>query len=346
MRASQVTFDEAALEHACIRVLQGADLGDHTAPTPGSLERSALVSTMAAVGWMYMDLPRAVLEIESVIRTADGDGKIPGVPGLPGAASPLLASVVRMIYHSARGRDRSLEPRLARTVEPLDRFHRYLHDGARGKLFLASPDDERVLSGEEPRCQDIEINALLIQAETDLADIAIHTGFPSRSIISRRTRLSMALNNRLWNADRRIFLSRSDDGWLPLTSAGMLPMWSGAALGEQARAMVAEYLIEPRGFMSGSPVATVTDAEGPPGAPQRGPIDPILNWLLVRGTYRYGFEDLAGRIEDATLLLAAEQGLFESYSAVSGDGIGAADSVVTAAVALDLLKSPHFVERW
>lgn len=342
-------IDEAALERACIHTLQAANHGAWTAPRADSADRASLVSTVAAVGWMYMDLERATVELEQLCGWQREEGYLPRAPGETGAALPLLASILRMVYHAARSRHRAMESRLAALVPAVDRHHAWFEAHSKRHLAQTSPDDEQLVleadeAGDGPM---VQVNALLVQADSDLADVGIHTGFPTRTAIARRTRRAQAMANRMWRAERSSFSPTPDSRCV--NAAGLLTLWSGTALGPQARSMVGAHLAPGKpGMWTTRPLATRSSAS--PGfaadRPGRGALDPVVNWLLVRGLYRYGWTDEASQLQETLLGCAAAQGLRPAYHAHSGEGLGPDGWVPTAALVLDLLKTPYYYDRW
>ena len=197
-------IDEAALERQCLGLIQAVDRGTYSASDAAGDEHRLLDASVVAIGWMYMDLDRAVVELESAVALQGDDGLIPATPGSEVVALPLLTSVARMIYHGARGRQRKLEGRLARLVAPLDRFHAALMEHGQRHLSLSTPADERILPAADPPDEpvhEVGANALLVQADSDLADVAIHTGYATRQIIARRR--AFVLQSVLW-ACRRV----------------------------------------------------------------------------------------------------------------------------------------------
>ena len=345
-------IDEAALERTCLGLIQAVDRGSHSASAAAGEDHRIMDATVVAIGWMYMDLDRAVQELESAVALQREDGVIPAAPGSDAVALPLITSVMRMIYHGARGRQRTLEGRLARLVEPLDRYHGALMTLGQRHLAMSDPADERVLPaaarGEEPFC-DVGVNSLLVQADSDLADVAIHTGYATRQIIARRTRVAQALAQRLWWADEEVFASSRGSSWVtPLTAESLLPLWSGAATRPTAAAMVGRYLETGRGFWGKVPLCTTSvedDSHDPEGLGQ-GAVSPLVNWLLIRGLYRYGYERRAGVLNDTLLELVSREGVWEAYSGESGKGLGLQGYAPTAALILDLIKTPYTYERW
>jgi hypothetical protein len=349
----QLQIDEESLERDCIRALQRVDRGQHSSPAPDTDELRVGSATLAALGWMYMDLERAVVELESIVGLQQSDGLIPKAVGSDGAAVPLLASILRMIYHCARTRHSSLLDRLSQLVPAVDAFHRFCRQRDQRHLTLSGPDDERLsFQVSADPGQWVENNALLVQAETDLADVAIHTSYPTRDIVSRRTRRAQAVGERLWRQELALFCSTcgndEEPTWQLPSVGGLLPLWAGAARRDQARQMVRRYLTPGAGIWTELPLASFDPVAAgyQPGAVGRGAVDPLLNWLMIRGIYRYGFDNQAMTLHQCTLRLAAENGLWEAYNSETGEGLGLGGTAATAALVLDLLKTPTTYDRW
>ncbi len=70
----------------------------------------------------------------------------------------------------------------------------------------------------------------------------------------------------------------------------------------------------------------------------RGPIWPILNWVLQRGLDRYGLPPLAAGVRRAMIDLAGRSGFWEHYSPVTGAGHGGENFAWTAGLMLDILS--------
>jgi hypothetical protein len=205
------------------------------------------------------------------------------------------------------------------------------------------------------KLQDIVVNSLLVQAETDLADVAIHVGYPNRAIIARRIKRAMMIADQMWWQDEGIFSSWAEEtGWQRVSPAGLTPMWSGSALAWQGQEMVRRYLQpgEGEGFWGRFPLATssLADPHHAPDVIWQGATSPLMNWLAVRGTFRYGFDGIANGIaktlENTTLRQIASQGLWQAFDSSTKEGIGERRSVATAAIALDMLKTPYDDPRW
>jgi glycogen debranching enzyme len=90
----------------------------------------------------------------------------------------------------------------------------------------------------------------------------------------------------------------------------------------------------------------------PPDDPQfeptlywRGPVWPILNWVLYRGLARYGYGELAARVRGAMIGLARGAGFWEHYNPTTGRGHGGDQFAWTAGLVLDLLREQATEQR-
>ena len=68
----------------------------------------------------------------------------------------------------------------------------------------------------------------------------------------------------------------------------------------------------------------------------QGPTWVNTNWLIIDGLKRYGFHEEAAELRERTLKMIDYAGPYEYFSAIDGQGLGAADFAWTAALAIDL----------
>ncbi len=69
----------------------------------------------------------------------------------------------------------------------------------------------------------------------------------------------------------------------------------------------------------------------------RGPVWININWLLLRGLQRYGFDERAEHLRETTLELIREGGFYEYFHPTMGNGHGSDFFSWTAALLLDIL---------
>jgi hypothetical protein len=341
-----VPVEDSVLESSCRRILVGAqtDAVGEVCPPTMSLGSWAVV----AAGLSHISRERGVAALESVFQCQREDGVIPRTVGASdGMALPIFASVFRWMFLYLSGVEPSLATRLGRLLTRLDRLHGRLFR-RRDPIHLSSAADERVLSRNptpDGSVLDVGVNATLVQAETDLMDVAMQTGVPANMMLVRRTRRAAVLLKRSWSADDGLFRSRRGDGWIdPPTAEGLLPLYAGVARPPHARVIWERYLEPGRGFWSPHPLSTlpVEHPDHDPGQPGRGAVCPLLSWMMLDGLQRYGLGGHARQLHHATLHLAREAGIFEAYDSQTGAGIGAAGDPVTAAVILMMLRAPYW----
>lgn len=327
------TMELQTLERTCKELVRS----EHEADA-GVRERS-----MVALGLAFVRLDLSAAALEAIVAGQRPDGLIPAGEGV---GLPLVASVLRFVFHAARLHRRELEGRLGRLVGPLERFHEQLYRGHH--LHACQPADERVAAGlarrQEARVMEVGLNAILIQAESDLADVAVYAGCETQQMLVRRTRRAQALSRKLWREEIACYSSRDAAGWVG-TPCGesLLPLYAGSALPWQARRLQERYLRPGSGFWTTRPLASLPreDPSFCAGEEGRGAVSPLLSWLMIFGLYRYGFDELAAQLNEAMVALAREAGLHAAYDAETGAGLGRTPDPVTAAVVLSLLRAPY-----
>jgi glycogen debranching enzyme len=104
-------------------------------------------------------------------------------------------------------------------------------------------------------------------------------------------------------------------------------------------------LLNPDEYAPGGQVrhwVTTTAKSEPAWEPRRywrGPVWIIMNWLLIEGLQRYGYDELADTIKRDSLDLLETSGFREYYDARDGSGCGSTDFSWSAALALELLHA-------
>ena len=69
----------------------------------------------------------------------------------------------------------------------------------------------------------------------------------------------------------------------------------------------------------------------------RGPVWININWLLMHGLKRYGFEEHAQRLRQVIIELCQKYGFFEYFDPLTGRGHGSDFFSWTAALLIDVL---------
>jgi glycogen debranching enzyme len=71
----------------------------------------------------------------------------------------------------------------------------------------------------------------------------------------------------------------------------------------------------------------------------QGPVWINMNWLIIDGLRRYGYQKEALELKKSTLELVKKSGFYEYFDPKNGAPAGAANFSWTAALIIDLLKS-------
>jgi hypothetical protein len=195
--------------------------------------------------------------------------------------------------------------------------------------------------------QDILFNAILFRADEDLRALAVSLGEPADEIDGWLSRVQLSFNNRFWNQRIGLYYDYDLRTGKPIpvnTAATFLPLFGGLPSKEQARRLVEEHLLNATEYALGGEVhhwVTTTAKNEPTWEPRRywrGPVWIIMNWFIMEGLKRYGYDDLAGRIRQDTLRLIEASGFREYYDARDGSGCGSTDFSWSAALTIEMIQ--------
>jgi Trehalase len=190
---------------------------------------------------------------------------------------------------------------------------------------------------------DVLFNALLVQSNRDLAKIARVLGDNPGPYEAWAAQTAAGLETKLWNDEMAIYLDydlRAAEHVRARTGAGLSPLYAGVPSEERALRLVDSLSAATVALDGiGRAVASVppNDERFDPARYWRGPVWPMINWVLHAGLHRYGFFEEAGQIRNAMLELARREGFWEHYNATTGRGQGTENVSWTAALVLDLL---------
>jgi Trehalase len=204
-------------------------------------------------------------------------------------------------------------------------------------------ESERIRRDSPFAVCDVLFNSLLVQANRDLAEIARVLDVDPRPFEAWAERTAAGIDARLWDdeegsygdydvcAGRRVRAR---------TSAAFAPLFAGIPTPERARHMLDSVLASSVAVDDAGRVVTSVapaDANYDPALYWRGPVWPMINWVVHGGLRRYGFVDEAQEIRNALLELVRREGFWEHYNATTGRGQGTEQVSWTAALVLDLL---------
>jgi alpha,alpha-trehalase len=150
------------------------------------------------------------------------------------------------------------------------------------------------------RCRDfcqVDLNALLFEYETVLADFSLRLGWGDHKLwIERQTSRRARMNRYFWNEEQGLFLDydfvNQRHSTVPALT-GYQPLFSGVASPEQAARLVANLPL----FERKHGIAYTSDVPGCRDYQWAFPNAwPPMAWMLVAGLRRYGYETDAQRI--------------------------------------------------
>jgi len=189
--------------------------------------------------------------------------------------------------------------------------------------------------------EDLAFNAMLIAANRALEHIAAELDEALPVALVGRFRSTEGALETLWDDTTEQYYPRNAvTGELIRvpTIATFLPLWSGTLPTARAAQLV-ERLRQPTQFWPSFPVPSV-----PLDSPQfeaagywKGPAWVNTNWIIVEGLRAHGELELAETLRRRTVDLVDAGGCFEYFSALTGEGHGAADFSWTAALAVELI---------
>jgi hypothetical protein len=198
--------------------------------------------------------------------------------------------------------------------------------------------------------RSVLFNTLLVQADRDLAALAVLVGETGDASTARADALAAALDAELLvDADRGYADQDVLTGDLLVSSgvARFVPLFAGVPGNGRAEGLFAA--LEATTVEAGDgrvlPSVPVGDPAYDAARYWRGPVWPVLNWLFLHAARRSGRTDLAEAIRRGLLFLVRAQGFREHYDARRGTGQGGEDFSWTAALVLDLLAGPDDAAR-
>jgi mannosylglycerate hydrolase len=191
--------------------------------------------------------------------------------------------------------------------------------------------------------QPVLFNSLLVRSNQDLAEIARVLGSDPQPFEAWALSTAGGLES-LWDEELAVYVDYdviADRRVAVATAAGLAPLYAGVPARSRAERMV-ERLAGSRVPVGASGWAVTSLSPSDPGFQParywRGPVWPILNWVLQRGLERYGYRDGAEQVRSAVLELGRSEGFWEHYNPLTGRGHGGAQFAWTAALVLDLLQ--------
>jgi glycogen debranching enzyme len=203
-------------------------------------------------------------------------------------------------------------------------------------------DDQKILKQQKVLLVDLAYNSILVRANQHLADIAGEISQPLPEFTDKTYKQGVSVLDRLWDEDTKQYYSLNyKTGKLVKSSsiAGFLPMYAGKLPITRVKALL-EQLHNPNTYSTGWPVpsAPLNSPHFKPHCYWQGPTWVNMNWLLIDGLRRNGVSDEASKLRQSTIDLVSKNGMFEYFSPLDGEPLGAKEFSWTAALTLDLLQ--------
>ncbi len=191
--------------------------------------------------------------------------------------------------------------------------------------------------------QDVAFNSILVRANSRLAQIAKAAGVK----LPVELKAAMALNRRslgqLWDEPSGQFYSRdylSGELIKEPTVTTFLPLYAGTATPEQAKRLV-RLMNNPSQYKTKWQLPCVPRSSDYFSHFRywQGPVWLNINWLVIDGLARSGFDEEAQRLKKSSLALVGNNGCSEYFNPITGVGLGADNFSWTAALAIDLISA-------
>jgi hypothetical protein len=214
------------------------------------------------------------------------------------------------------------------------------------KFFADRDYDETRIRSDCPfLVQDVLFNSLLCKANRDLAEIGRVIGEDPSSYDELAEKTKGAINEKLWDEDRGIYLDYdfADDRPIRVYFGPNLagPLYAGISGQDRARRVVDT--LENDGFgLSDENITPIPsyDLHGYGFSEERywrGPVWININWFLMKGLEAYGYEEHAEHLRRTIIELCWKEGFHEYFDPTSGEGLGSILFSWSAALLLDVL---------
>lgn len=218
------------------------------------------------------------------------------------------------------------------------------------ELIKRAGCDENTIYRSHPfLVKDVLSSAILVAANEALLDIAEVVGAPDedRELVAGWVERGRRGLEACWDEDLKLCLDydlRAAKRLRVRTVAGFAPLIAGRQSPERIEALLE--VIESPAFMGHPqlrwPLPPSTSPEEPGFHPRsywRGPVWPVINWLLWWSLLRAGELERAERLRRTSLGQLSSGGFGEYFDPYTGESLGSTRQSWTAAVALDWLAS-------
>lgn len=210
------------------------------------------------------------------------------------------------------------------------------------RLRRKNYDIRKILSHSLFAIEDVTFNSIFIRANHQLREIAKFIQKDLPDDLERRMHRTVTAFEKLWDEYSQQYYSREfiTHRLLKDSSIGaFMPLYAGTISKDRAKHIV-NLLEDEHQFGTSFPVpSTPVNSEWfKPMCYWQGPTWINMNWLIIDGLKRYGYDEHAAALTESTLELIEKSGFAEYFSPLDGTPAGAPNFSWTAALAIDLLK--------
>ena len=195
--------------------------------------------------------------------------------------------------------------------------------------------------------QDVLFNAILYRADEDLRALALSLGESTEEIDAWMSHVQENFNARFWHEEMGLYFDYDVRSKQPIpvnTASTFLPLFAGLPSKNQARRLIEEHLLNSLEYAPAGEVrhwVTTTAKTEPTWEARRywrGPVWVIMNWFIMEGLKRYGYNEVVETIRQDTIGLMDVTGFREYYDARDGSGCGSTEFSWSAALAIELIE--------
>jgi glycogen debranching enzyme len=210
------------------------------------------------------------------------------------------------------------------------------------RLRRKAYDINKILDHSLFSIEDLAFNSIFIRANAQLREIAKSLREDLPEDLEKHMAKTERTFEELWDPYSGQYYSRDFITHRLLkipTVATLLPLYAGSISQERAGQLV-KLLENEHSFGPAYPVPSVpiNSFWFHPKLYWQGPAWVNMNWLIIDGLKRYGFQDHAQALRESTLEMVGKAGCYEYFDPLTGEPAGARDFSWTAALVVDLLK--------
>lgn len=206
-------------------------------------------------------------------------------------------------------------------------------------------NSQTILTEKRLAVESLFFNSILIKANRCLEDIANLTGAKVPTDLRQSFRAAEQALEDLYDSQSHAYQARNvatKTAMRTVSISSLMPLFAGCISEERAAGIVKMLTAETK-FWPRWPVPSVP-VHSPYFSEKRywqGPTWVNTNWFVIEGLKQYGFDELADELRAKTLKMVADNGFYEYFSPLHGTGYGTAGFSWTAALFIDLKKSPQ-----